>query len=73
VDDLPAREHLAGAGERAESCRDVEGPAPVASFDRDRLTGVQADPHGERKGWIGDRLFDEPLLQSHSSTDRRAG
>ena len=72
VDDLPAREHLAGARERAEPCRDVQRAAPVAALDRHRLAGVQPDPDGERKGWIGDRLLDEALLQSHGSTDRRA-
>ena len=72
VDDLPAREHLAGARERAEPCRDVQRAAPVAALDRHRLAGVQPDPDGERKGWIGDRLLDEPLLQSHGPTDRRA-
>ena len=72
VDDLPAREHLAGARERAEPSGDVQGAAPVAALDRHSLAGVEPDPHSERKGWIGDRLLDEPLLQGHRSADRRA-
>ena len=72
VDDLPAREHLAGPRERAEPCGDVQRAAPVAALDGYRLAGVQPDPDGERKGWIGDRLLDEPLLQGHGPTDRRA-
>ena len=33
VDDLPAREHLAGTRERAQACGDVQGAAELAVFD----------------------------------------
>ena len=72
VDDLPAREHLAGAGERAEPRGDVQRAAPVAALDGYGLAGVESDPDREREGWIGDRLLDEPLLQGHGAADRRA-
>ncbi len=72
MNDLPAREHLAGARERAEPCGDVQGAAAVAALDGYGLAGVEPDPDGERKGWIGDRLLDEALLQGNGPTDRRA-
>jgi hypothetical protein len=47
-------------------------PPPVAALDRYRLARVEPDPDRERKGWIGDRLHDEALLQSHGPSDRGA-
>src|SRR6185436_9909390 len=72
MDDFPAREYLTGACNRAEARSDVQGSAPVPPFDGHRLAGVQPDYHRERKGWIGDRLLHESLLQRHGAADRGA-
>ena len=49
VDDCLADQHLAGRGQRAQPGRQVDRAAPVASLDRHRLAGVDADadPQGQ--------------------------
>ena len=46
--------------------------AAEPSLDGYGLAGIEPDAHRERKGRIGDRLLDEPLLQGHGTADRRA-
>ena len=70
-----------GAGSRTEGVEafteltldllQVHGVA-IAALDGHGLAGVQPDPRRERERGIGDRLLDEPLLQGHGATDRRA-
>ena len=70
VDRLAAHEDLTGAGLAAETCGEVQGPAPVATLDFDRLASVDADPHAEREVRVGDGFVGEALLQLHRRSDR---
>ena len=72
MNDLPAREHFAGACERAEPPGDIQRCPAEAPLDGHGLTRVEPYPDGERMRWIGDRLLDEPLLQGNGPADRRA-
>ena len=49
VDDGLGGQDLPGSGLRAETRREVQGTAAIAALDRDRLAGVQPDPHTARE------------------------
>jgi len=57
-----ARKNLAGTGEAAQTCREVEGAAAVAALDRHRLAGVEPDPDSEREGGHAVLVRTEPGL-----------
>ena len=73
VDDLPAREDLCRARDRAEPGGQVQHAASEAAVDRHGFPGVQADPDRERQRRIRDGLVDEPALEIDRCTDRLAG
>ena len=67
VNEVLTREDLARTGLGAEPGREVQRPAAVPALDRHRLTGVQADPHGEREIRGGPGCLQKARLQ----VDRR--
>jgi hypothetical protein len=73
MDDLPARKHLTGAGERAEPGGDVQRTAPVSTIDGNSLPSVESDTDREWQGGVGNRLVHEPLLQRYGGAYGRAG
>ena len=72
MDDLSTREDLAGLRARLQASGDVQSSPAIPTLDGHRLSGVEADAHGERQGWIRGGLIHETLLQSHGGSDRGA-
>ena len=73
VDQALTAEDLAGTGLAAEPRREVQGPAAEPALDRNRLTGVQPDPDGEREIRGGPRRLKEARLQVDRRPDGLTG
>ena len=73
VRDFPRGEDLPGPGLATEPGREVQGSAPVATLDRNRLARVQPDPERERHLRLAERLLHEPPLEVHRGADRLPG
>ena len=73
VNDALTAQDLAGTGLTAQPRREVQSATAVPAFDRHRLTGIEADPHGEGEIWNRDRLLEKARLQLDRSPDRLTG
>ena len=72
MNDPLAGQDLAGSRPAAQTSGQVEGASSVPRLQRDRLSGIEPDPDGEREGRISDRLLQEPILGVRGGEDRLA-
>src|SRR5439155_2952451 len=68
-----AGEDLPGRGDTAETRGQVQRSSPVAAFNRDRLSGGQADPDPERKRRFRVGPLPEPSLELDCGAQRLTG
>jgi hypothetical protein len=66
-------QNLSGTGLAAQPGREVQGSTAIPALDRQRLTGIYPDPHGEREMWVGLRCPKESRLELDRRPDGLSG